>query len=182
MLGSDYRELIVLRRDTLSKKAALTVAGTGLTLLSIIVSVISGAYFLLLLSLLLGFGTWFLRVRNSIEYEYIISGDELSVTKILAESKRKPMMSVTFNRFTAFGKLSEAPDAGSRTLVLACEAQDDTAFYADFDHAEHGQTRLIWTPNEDILLYLTKHLPRTLHFQWTPQQNNEASTTTGTQA
>ena len=171
MLGSDYRELIVLKRDNLTKKNVLTAAGAALTLISIAVSLISGAYFLLLLSLALGFGTWFLRVQNSIEYEYIISGDELSVTKILAESKRKPMLTVTLNRFTAFGRLSDAPDTGSQTLVLACSAQDDTAFYADFDHAEHGQTRLIWTPNDDILLYLTKHLPRNLHFRWEVQQN-----------
>ena len=170
MLGSDYRELIVPRNDNLTKKTVLTVTGALLTVLSIVFSIVSGIYLLLLLSMVLGFGTWFLRIQNSIEYEYIISGDELSVTKILAQSKRKPMLTVTLNHFTAFGKLAEAPEAsGSQTLVLACTAQDDTAFYADFDHAEFGQTRLIWTPNDDILLYLTKHLPRTLHFHWEAQ-------------
>ena len=80
-----------------------------------------------------------------------------------------------FNKFTAFGNLREAPQPSpSMTLVLACTAQDETAFYADFDHPELGQTRLVWTPNDDILLYLTKHMPRTLGFRWEPQKNESA--------
>lgn len=175
MLGSDYRELIVPRLDNQGKKAGILIGGSVLTAIVTLGALLTSRFILLLPALIAGFGTWYLWTQNRIEYEYIISGDELEVTKILAESRRKPMMSISTMKFTAFGNLREAPQPSpSMTLVLACTAQDETAFYADFDHPELGQTRLIWTPNDDILLYLTKHMPRTLGFRWDPQNNESA--------
>ena len=174
MLGSDYRELIVPRLDNNAKKYGILIGGCAVTLLSVIIALTSGRFVMLILSLALGFGTWYLFTQERIEYEYIISGDELEITKIIAESKRKPMLTVPLARFTAFGALKEAGETGSgQTLVLACSAQDASAFYADFDHDEYGQTRLVFTPNDDILLYLAKHLPRTLGFRWEAQNNSE---------
>lgn len=167
MLGSDYRELIVPRLDNSGKKIGILIGGGALTVAAIVFSLISGKFLLLFIAVLAAFGTWFLWMQNSIEYEYVISGDELQITKILSQSKRKPMLTVSITKFTAFGALRDAEHiSNSATTVLACSAQDDTAFYADFDHSDFGQTRLIWTPNDDILLYLAKHLPRNLGFRW----------------
>lgn len=171
MLGSDYRELIVPKLDNQTKKYGILIGGIILTVLSVILALAGGLFLLLLLSLALGFGTWYLFTQERIEYEYVISGDELVITKILAESKRKPMLTVSIMKFTAFGNLREAgAPSDNQTLVLACTAQDSSAFYADFDHAELGRTRLILTPNDDILLYLAKHLPRSLGFRWEAQE------------
>lgn len=174
MLGSDYRELIVPRLDNHTKRYAILIGGAVLTLLIVMLALVSGRFLLLILSLAAGFGTWYLYSQERVEYEYIISGDELSVTKIIAESRRKPMLTVSLTKFTAFGPLGEAGETGSsQTLVLACTAQDNTAFYADFDHEQYGQTRLIFTPNDDILLYLAKHLPRTIGFRWESRKDSE---------
>ena len=108
-------------------------------------------------------------MQNCIEYEYVISGDELQITKILAESKRKPMLTVSILKFSKFGCLTEAdPIGSSTTLVLACAQQDENTYYADFDHEDYGQTRLLLSPNPDILLYLAKKLPRNLGFRYEP--------------
>ncbi|MBR3046290.1 MAG: hypothetical protein IKI45_17630 [Oscillospiraceae bacterium] len=167
MLGSDYRELIVPRLDNHAKKYGMLIGGIALTAATVLYALVSGSFWILLISAALGFGTWYFWMQNSVEYEYVISSDELQITKILAESKRKPMLTVTLDKFTAFGRLREAENiSSSATTVLACTAQDDTAFCADFDHPEYGQTRLIWTPNDDILLYLVKKLPRSIGFRW----------------
>ena len=175
MLGSDYRELIVPKLDNHTKKYGMLIGGIALTAVTVIFALVIGSFWILLISAALGFGTWYFWVQNSIEYEYIISGDELQITKILAESKRKPMLTVSVSKFTAFGRLREAENiSASATTVLACTAQDDTAFYADFDHDEFSQTRLIWTPNDDILCYLEKKLPRTLRFRWEAKEDTAA--------
>ncbi len=166
MLGSDYRELIVPKTDNGLQKTLILLGGSALTAALLIFSLLSGFMILLLLATALGFGTWYLWTCKRIEYEYVIAGDELNITKILAQSRRKPMMAVSIKKFTAFGRLSEAEGSGSRTLVLACSAQDDTAYYADFDHESLGESRLVWTPNDDILEYLSKHLPRNLGFRF----------------
>ncbi|HBI86089.1 MAG TPA: hypothetical protein DDX71_07400 [Ruminococcus sp.] len=166
MLGSDYRELIVPKLDNHGKLIGILAGGGILTLASIILAIVSGRFLLLILSLALGAGTFYLSYNNRIEYEYVISGDQLDITKILSQSRRKPLLTVSLDKFTAFGKLTEAPPVSdSQTLVLACSAQDTACYYADFDHPEYGQTRLLLTPNEDILLYLEKHLPRSIGFR-----------------
>ncbi|MBR3446472.1 MAG: hypothetical protein IKH27_01525 [Oscillospiraceae bacterium] len=174
MLGSDYRELIVPKNDNMLQRAAILIGGAVLTGACAVFALVTGRPLLLIPAAALGFGTWYLHFLNRIEYEYIISGDELSVTKILGESKRKPMLTVSVRKFTAFKPMRDAEPTGSgQTIVLACTAQDDTAFCADFDHDQYGQTRLIWTPNDDILLYLTKQLPRNLGFRWEAKQNSD---------
>ena len=175
MLGSDYRELIVPKLDNHAKKFGILIGGIALTAAVALFSLLSGKFLLLLIGVALGFGTWYLWVQNCIEYEYIISGDELEITKILAQSKRKPMLTVPLKKVTAFGSLQQAENLSqSATTVLACSQQDDSAFYADFDHADYGQTRLIWTPNDDILLYLTNPLPRSIGFRWEAKEETAA--------
>ncbi len=173
MLGSDYRELIVPRLDNKGKAAAILIGGAALTLLLLLLAAFSGTLLLLIAAAAAGFATWYFWTQERIEYEYIISGDQLEVTKIIAQSRRKPMLTVSLKAFTAFGQLTHAEQiSAGATTVLACTAQDETAFYADFDHSDYGQTRLIFTPNDDILLYLTKALPRSLGFRWEPQNAN----------
>ncbi len=167
MLGSDYRELIVLRTDNAAKKNGILIGGALLTVAALIFSLLFGNLLTMIAAFAVGVGTWWLWTCNRIEYEYVITGDELTLTKILAESRRKPMTALLLNKVTAFGRLREAPARTSgQTLVLACAAQDDTAYYADFDHETLGHARLIWTPNDDILEYLSKHLPRNIGFRY----------------
>ncbi len=167
MLGSDYRELIVKKVDQRGKPLGILIGGAAVTVLLLGISLVSGRMLLLLLAAAAGVGTWYLLMQTRIEYEYIISGDELRVTKIIAESKRKEMLAVSVTKFTAFGCLKDAePLSGAQTLVLACAQQDASAYYADFDHDTLGACRLVFTPNDDILCYLAKHLPRSLHFSY----------------
>lgn len=167
MLGSDYRELIVLKRDNEGKKKAILAGGIAAAVLTLLLTFLSGRMVLLILPFLIGAATWYFYIENCIEYEYVISGDELVITKILAESKRKPMLTVSIMKFTAFGCLTDAEPIGSgTTLVLACAEQNADTYYADFDHEDYGQTRLLLSPNPDILLYLAKKLPRSLGFRY----------------
>lgn len=171
MLGSDYRELIVPRTDNSAKKTAVLFGGGAAVLLTCFLALLSGRMLFLLLPMAAGFATWYFYIQNCIEYEYVISGDELVITKILAESKRKPMLTVSILKFNAFGNLRDAEPLGSgMTLVLACSEQNSDTYYADFDHSEYGRTRLLLSPNPDILLYLAKKLPRSLGFRYVQEE------------
>lgn len=166
MLGSDYRELIVPRLDSKARSTAVLIGGCALVLAALLLMLLTGKLLLLLLVAALGIGTWYLWTTQRVEYEYIISGDQLEITKILAESRRKPMITVSIKDFTAFRRLTEVTDGSTgQTLVLACSAQDDTAYCADM---EQQNMRIVFTPNEDILRYLELHLPRSLNFRYEP--------------
>ena len=124
MLGSDYRELIVPKLDNRAQSTGYLIGGIALTAAVVLFSLTSVRFWLLLIGAVLGFGTWYLWVQNSIEYEYIISGDELQITKILAQSKRKPMLTVSLTKFTAFGNLRNAENiSASATTVSAARTK-----------------------------------------------------------
>ena len=173
MLGSDYRELIVPRLDQQSKPTITLIVG------GIAVAACAALFFmthsmLLILLAAAGFGTWYFWRQSQVEYEYVIFGDEVRITKIIAQSKRKELLTTSLGKFTAFGNLSEAPAMHpGQALVLACAAQDNSAYYADFNHESFGQTRLLITPDDAILEYLSHHLPRTLNFRYTPPEQTE---------
>ena len=80
MLGSDYRELIVPRLDNKGKASAILIGGGLLTLLLLIFAIVFAAVALLLIAAAAGFATWYFWTQERIEYEYIISGDQLEVT------------------------------------------------------------------------------------------------------
>ena len=107
MLGSDYRELIVLRTDNAAKKNGILIGGALLTVAALIFSLLFGNLLTMIAAFAVGVGTWWLWTCNRIEYEYVITGDELTLTKILAESRRKPMTALSLNKVTAFGRLRE---------------------------------------------------------------------------
>ncbi len=171
MLGSNFFEVLVTKENTAPRRNLLLISGTLLTILTIVFSVITGLFILLLLAVLFGFLTWYFVRNQSVEYEYVVAEKSLEITKIIAQSKRKPMIATTLDKITAFGKLSEAPAAANnQTLVIACAAQNDAAYYADFSHETYGSVRLLLTPDERFLDYFSKHLPRNLQFRFTPSE------------
>lgn len=174
MLGSDYRELIVPRLDQ-PNKPIITLIGGGIAVaVCIVLLFLTHSLLLLLVAAAVGFGTWYFWRQAQVEYEYVIFGDEVRITKIIAQSKRKEMLVTSLARFTAFGNLSDAPQpAPGQTLVQACALQDSSAYYADFSHESYGQTRLLFTPDASILEYLSNHLPRSLGFRYIPPADTE---------
>lgn len=168
MFNPHYCEALVKREPESNSKPMLILAGgCFLTLAAAVVALFTGFFFLLLFSLAFAFGTWYLYTNEQVEYEYIFSGDELVITKIIAERKRKPMISVSLNRATAFGKLSEAEQLQDHvTLVLACRCQDEDTYYMQLTHESYGEVRLLLTPTERCLQYCSDHLPRTLRFRY----------------
>lgn len=174
MLGSDYRELIVPRADQQKKCTAILMGGIILIAALVLLFIIVQSILLFLVIAAVGFGTYYLLNQSRVEYEYVIFGDEVRITKIIAQNKRKDMLTASLKRFTAFGNLAEAPQlTDSQTLVLACAAQDGSAYYADFEHETYGQTRLVITPDDSILAYIADHLPRNVRFDYTPQTETE---------
>ncbi len=168
MLNPHYCEALVKREsESNSKTMLILVGGCFLTLAAAVIALFTGFLILLLFSLGFAFGTWYLYTNEQVEYEYVFSDDELAITKIIAERKRKPMITVSLNRVTAFGKLSEAePLQDHVTLVLACRRQDEEAYFMQLTHDSHGEVRLLFTPTERCLQYCSDHLPRTLRFRY----------------
>ncbi len=170
MFNPNYCEALVKKEQGsgLQNKATLILMlGAVIVVLVTLAAILFSLYPLLLVSIAAAFGTWYLSMNQRIEYEYIFSDDDFTVTKIIAEGKRKPLIEVSMRQVTAFGKLSDAqPCSESVTLVLASRAEDDDAYYMDVTHPEYHEVRIVFTPTPRCLQFCSDHLPRILRFYY----------------
>lgn len=164
----NFAEQLVKKNLTASEKTkhtVMTVAGIIGTLIFILFGLLTlGRPVLSVIGFILavgaGYGVFNTIQSSYIEYEYTFTNGELDVDKIIAKKKRKSLISVEVNKFTAFGKYSDDIDEPENMTVVM--SSDNIAFheyYADFQHEDYGLTRLVFAPNEKILDNIKRYLP-----------------------
>ena len=170
----NFAEQLVKRNETKSdktRKTALLVVGILLTVTLAAFALIQlgaplRAFIGLILAAASGYGTFFMYRNAYVEYEYAFTNGELDIDKITAKTKRSSMVSVEVKNFTAFGKYDEnVKETEEMTIVLASDNIAEHEYYADFNHSEHGNTRLIFAPDERMQENIRKFLPARLRIE-----------------
>lgn len=98
----------------------------------------------------------------NLEYEYIFTNGDLDIDKVIAARSRKHLATLKVNDTTDIGEYSDN-DNGSRTVIMASARNDEMQdWYMDIKHADLGDVRLIFTPDDEMLRVIKTHLPRTI--------------------
>lgn len=120
------------------------------------------------------YGGFYLITGLNAEYEYIVTNGEIDIDKIIAQRKRKRLITAKPSKFEAFGKLADAPAASGITIVEANGIADEDAedYYIDFMHDSFGKVRLVFTPTERTIEAITPFLPRTVKVEYERKYNN----------
>ncbi|MGN0599021.1 MAG: hypothetical protein ACI4JK_03910 [Oscillospiraceae bacterium] len=131
-----------------------------LTLLGIVVAL------LLVFAAIYG-GIYLISGLNA-EYEYIVTNGEIDIDKIIAQRKRKRLITAKPSKFEAFGKLADAAPVSGITIVEASGIADEDAedYYIDFTHESFGKVRLVFTPTERTIEAITPFLPRPVKVEY----------------
>ncbi len=166
----NFAEQLVKRIPSSSdktKKIMIYAGGILVTVLLIIFSIMQLGSFLSTLGLIIaagaGYGTFFIGQNTYVEYEYAFTNGELDVDKIIAKKKRKPMLSVEVRNFTAFGKYTDEPEESEdMTIIFSSDNIASHEYYADFIHKDYGKTRLVFSPDANMLENVKKALPLSL--------------------
>lgn len=109
------------------------------------------------------YGGFFLSGNVGVEYEYIITGSELDIDKIIGQRSRKRLLNTDIKRFTAFGRYTEnAKIPQCDTTVDAVYDDSEQIYFAVTDHDSYGRTLLLFNPNDETLENIEKSLPREL--------------------
>ena len=111
-----------------------------------------------------GYGAYWLISGMSVEYEYILTNGEIDIDKIIAQRKRKRLISVHSKTFESFGpyKMAEHANRNYDNRILACESEDsEGVYYATFRHRTLGHCLLVFNPDERIIKGIKSYLPRT---------------------
>lgn len=109
------------------------------------------------------YGCFYLLGDFSVEYEYIITNDEMDVDKITGKRKRKRLITAPIRKFENFGKIDDAPDLPDGfTTVLASDGTNSADYFCDFNHERFGNVRIIFTPDEKTIEAIMQNIPQLL--------------------
>ncbi len=143
-------------------KIVLTLLGCSiLGLAAIFFGLLTGFLVLILIGMaIIGIGMW-LSSGFSVEYEYIVTNNEMDIDKILGKRKRKRMITVDISRTTAFERYP-GQDTEADIIVHASTGTQEDAYCLVCEHNDYGKVRVIFNPNERTRDSIIKELPRLL--------------------
>lgn len=110
---------------------------------------------------LLALGVWLVSGMN-VEYEYIITNNEMDIDKIIGRRKRKRMITVDLSKTDDFGKYPSENNVESDTTVHATTGLEKNAHYLLVQHKDYGKVKVIFNPNEKIREAIVQEFPNSL--------------------
>ncbi len=120
----------------------------------------------LVLIFLLWWGAWMLIQGRNIEYEYILTNNELDIDKIIARRGRKRLCTVNFREIEQCASISDPDFAyvyrnseGRAVRNYAGDITEDRVYFVDYSK-ESERIRVIFQPSTRILEGLKKSNPR----------------------
>lgn len=125
------------------------------------------AYFVYIALFVFVFGVWliwYIRSHQNVEYEYQVVQDTIVVSKIIAKRKRKEITKADIRQFDILCKACDDNTSSMKfTKVFeACENinDDNSTYYAVYQHSAYGKCALIFTPNERTLEAMKPYLKK----------------------
>ena len=118
----------------------------GFTLLIVIAA--GGVY----LAYLLFSGTF-------VEYEYIVTNNDLDIDKITGKRKRKRLITLKLNKVKQWGEYTGNEGRDVSATVMASDATGHGAWYIIVDHDKLGKVMVILTPSETTIANINFGVP-----------------------
>lgn len=164
----NYSEQLVTKKRTGgdTAKIVLTLLGSMLLGSAVIYFALISVFWVLIIGgmLIIGFGAW-IAAGFGVEYEYIITNNEMDIDKILGKRKRKRMITVDLSKATAFEPYTgqdNDQDKEADVIVHASTGTEEDAYSLVCEHQDYGKVRIIFNPNERTRDSITQELPRLL--------------------
>ena len=143
-----------------------------------IVGVVLAAVLLLALSILLiawvrGFaafiivgifyGAWYLLTAQNIEYEYCVTNGDIDIDRIVAQRKRRRIVSVSGKKIESAGRYVPEKWAGrpmDRTVIAAPSDREDNLYYFTYHSKKRGHTLVVFQPDDRVKDSFYEGLPK----------------------
>ena len=112
------------------------------------------------------YGAYFLIKRTAVEFEYIMTNNELDIDKIMAKSSRKRLITIDFKEIELMAKVNDPDHKGefdnidASAKVLDCTGDAMTDIYFVDMSGEKGKIRVIFQPPMKLLEAAKKYNPR----------------------
>lgn len=161
----NYCEQLVEKVKTGSDIARMVLVSLGLILGAsafMFLSIYFGISALVIFSVgLLALGVWLVSGMN-VEYEYIVTNNEMDIDKIVGRRKRKRMITIDLSKADDFGGYPPKEDIDADTTVHATSGLEKNAHYLLVQHDDYGKVKVIFNPNEKLREAIAQELPKAL--------------------
>ncbi len=159
-----FVEQIVAKKK--GPKEIAIIAGTiFLTVVLVFLLFIFLGYFSLVIDMLLIYGAWWLVTSQNIEYEYSVTNGDIDIDQIIAQRKRKRVVSVAGSKIETAGPYNPAEFAGrrfDRTVMAAPSEVEPGVWYFTYRSKKSGSTLVIFQPEERVMEAFKAALPKLL--------------------
>ncbi len=108
-------------------------------------------------------GVWLIGNQN-VEYEYIVTNDQMDVDKIIGKRKRKRMITLDLSSAVDFTSYSDDSVTADVTVHASSGLEQD-AFCLLVNHSGYGKVKLIFNPNEKMREAIMQELPNALRIK-----------------
>ena len=163
-----FSEQLVTRSNTRSdtiKKILISVAAILVAALLMWLSIVFGFYSLIILVFAALGGGVYLVGNMDVEYEYIITNDEMDIDKIIGRRKRKRMITLDLKSAEDFGTYPSENDINVDATVHATTGMEKDAHYLLVNHGSYGKVMLIFNPNEKTREAIMQEVPNPLRIK-----------------
>ena len=163
----NYCEQLVGKVRTGADYVKMGGIGTAAVLLAAVFmffAMIFGFYSLTILAVLSLFGGVWLLGGMNVEYEYIVTNNEMDIDKITGKRKRKRMITVDLSNaedFIPFGTDNTAADA----TVHASSGVEKDAYCLLVNHSSYGMVKVVFNPNEKLREAIMQEVPGQLRMK-----------------
>ena len=158
-----FEQMVTKKADTKTyiSMAAVILAAVLIMVVSILFFRYTG-FFILILWALVIFGAYYVISGMNVEFEYVVTNEELEIDKIVAQRRRKKMVTASCQTFEALGSQVNEPYQGGRIDVVIHAAPSEMApenYYAVFVK-DNTRYMIVFAPNDEILAHIRRHVRR----------------------
>ena len=161
-----FKEQLVKRRPNIKTamvKAGLVAAAIFLMVFIMLFEALS--FFFPIFLVIIIFGAYFLSRRLNIEYEYVLTNNELDIDIIYSKARRKRIFSASVRDFEAFRPAGSSEMEHSFTSATVKEdyssgPSTEIPQYEFLVNYKSKKMRILFEPNQDLLSSIIPHLKR----------------------
>ncbi|MBR5223677.1 MAG: hypothetical protein IKV81_05905 [Clostridia bacterium] len=108
------------------------------------------------------YGAWWLSTKFNVEYEYIVTNEDMDVDKIINKSARKRLASITLSKVERVEKFNPAliQNVKKESLLFACDQNDPNAYLIVTSPDDSKVNYIVFSPNEKLQAAIKKSLPK----------------------
>lgn len=149
--NADGRDIVI--------RVLICAAAAAVIALSVIGAVMFGFTPIIIIGIGACYLAYLLLTGTSIEYEYIVTNNDLDIDKISGKRKRKRLITVKLNTVTEWGAYEEGKGGGAEATVMASDGTGNGLWYIMAKHEKYGDVMVIFNPTETTAVNINCGVP-----------------------